>query len=329
MEEPAEQDPGRTKPKICVRYRMAYVGTVCVTNRDGETLHAWRYAATAHEGPTSVLRRMMEDVNHVLSQRPRLKLGIVQDGAPELWNLMRDALGANEMTRKRKWRETIDRYHFTERIAAALEIIYPTEEVVRRGILTRWREQLDTDDAAVEAIRDELDERAYATGRKNVVLDVSAKISSYVVNLDFFHYASLEGNGLHSGSGVTEGACIPDNEPREALGPALARERNLRRVSAAVAARERAPRRLLAALRATLPSGLSVRSMSFICVCCMLRRAPRSRQTPLTRIVAESSWRALGEGAATSSPRCSGERAAPPVAWRPREPAGRHVRARL
>jgi hypothetical protein len=208
MEEPDEaKDPNRAKPKIRVRYRMAYVGTVCVTDREGETLQAWRYAAPAHEGPNAVLRRMIEDVNHVLSQRPRLKLGVVQDGAAEMWNLLRDALRANELTRKRKWRETIDRYHLTERIAAALEAIYPTDEPQRRELLDRWRQQMDVSDGAVQAIRTELKMRARLTGRANAMHAVDDKVSLYVLCADHFHYASLKRDGLHSGSGVTEGAC--------------------------------------------------------------------------------------------------------------------------
>ena len=33
------------------------------------------------------------------------------------------------------------------------------------------------------------------------------KLGCYMIRQDHFHYASLANDGLHSGSGVTEGAC--------------------------------------------------------------------------------------------------------------------------
>lgn len=73
-------------------YRMAYVGTVALTTLDGELLRSWRYTSPAFEGPSLVLRRMLADVRRVLRHKPQASLAVVQDGAVELWNLMREAL---------------------------------------------------------------------------------------------------------------------------------------------------------------------------------------------------------------------------------------------
>ena len=114
MEEAAhstEKTDPSLRPQIKVRYRMGYVGTVCVTDRSGNVLCAWRYAAPAHEGPKDVVSRMICDVNRALKQEPRLKLGVVQDGAPEMWDLLREALRKNDQTKSVAWRET---YPFSE-----------------------------------------------------------------------------------------------------------------------------------------------------------------------------------------------------------------------
>lgn len=218
MEEPLHdkvvERPAVMKPQITVRYRMAYVGTVCVTNQDGEVLCGWRYAAPAHEGPAEVLGRMVADVNRALDQKPRLKLGVVQDGAAEMWNLVREALRENPQTKKRKWRETVDRYHFMERVAALLECFYPdaSEQPKRRELLDRWRREIDTSDRAPKAIHDWFEKEALRLDREEkkkrfMWLRFDEKLGCYMIRQDHFHYASLADDGLHSGSGVTEGAC--------------------------------------------------------------------------------------------------------------------------
>jgi hypothetical protein len=209
MEEPADgpADSRGAKPKITVRYRMAYVGTVCITNADGETLRAWRYAAAAHDGPHAVLRRMMADLDHALTSRPRLKIGVVQDGAAEMWNLMREALAANPRARKKRWRETVDRYHFMERVGKALEALYPKEPERRHALLQQWRIELGQSDSTAKNIRRVLEALAVAQSDERVLCDVISVISAYVLCEEHFHYASLARHGLHSGSGVTEGAC--------------------------------------------------------------------------------------------------------------------------
>ena len=76
-----------------VNYRMAYVGTISFHDADGTALATRRYTAAAHESPTDrLVRPMMADLRHALRQVPALAVGVIQDGAPELWNLLRSAL---------------------------------------------------------------------------------------------------------------------------------------------------------------------------------------------------------------------------------------------
>ena len=76
-----------------INYRMAYVGTISFHDADGTALATRRYTAAAHESPTDCLvRPMMADLRHALRQVPALAVGVIQDGAPELWNLLRPAL---------------------------------------------------------------------------------------------------------------------------------------------------------------------------------------------------------------------------------------------
>jgi hypothetical protein len=61
-----------------VHYRMAYVGTVTVTDEDGHRIHSRLYAAAAHEGPRDIIKRMMADVRRALIVKPCLRIVLVQ-----------------------------------------------------------------------------------------------------------------------------------------------------------------------------------------------------------------------------------------------------------
>jgi hypothetical protein len=97
----------RTAPgPVDVHYRMAYVGTVSVVDRAGAALVTRRYAIPSTADPATVTARMMADVRRARVQAPRLPVGVVQDGAPELWTLIRTALTTG--TRLRHWHEAVD-----------------------------------------------------------------------------------------------------------------------------------------------------------------------------------------------------------------------------
>lgn len=126
----------RRAPKpIDVNFRMAYVGTVCIVDEQGDALVTRRYAAPASDDPAKLVAKMTADVRAVVRRMPTLTVGTVQDGAPEMWTLTRS--GLSEL-RKRgaidRWEEGIDRYHLLERLGAALASAGATsgERVARR-----------------------------------------------------------------------------------------------------------------------------------------------------------------------------------------------------
>lgn len=209
MEEATEEGdwPRRGGRNITVRYRMAYVGTFTLTNREGEPLVTRRYAAPVHRGSVGVLRRLLADVKHALAQRPGLNLGIVQDNAPELWNVMRAALRADPILSKRKWRETVDWYHLMQYLGRVLTVLIrcPTQ---RAEMLERWRSALQRTDRAIHHIANWIDRWAFRLdSRSRKFREYVGVVGIYLVCRPHFRYASLASLGLHAGSGVTEGAC--------------------------------------------------------------------------------------------------------------------------
>jgi hypothetical protein len=203
----------RTKPyvrkvpeRVDVNYRMAYVGTVSTVDPDGQALVVRRYAVSAEMGPDDVLRRMAADVRRVAEQRPGIDVGIVQDGAPEMWNLVRGALASIDITPSH---QIVDRYHFNERIGAVLRIVEPDDEKRARE-RRKWAEAFDARDTAVVEYANWLESaieqprRRYSAKEREVLEDNRTFITN---NGDRLRYASILAAGLPQGSGATEGSC--------------------------------------------------------------------------------------------------------------------------
>ena len=199
----------RKKPSpVNVNYRMAYVGTVSFHDADGEELATRRYSAAAHESPTDrLVRPMMADLRQALQQAPTLAVGVVQDGAPELWNLLGAAVAADSLVTT--YYEAIDRYHLTGRLADVLRYVEP-DVAVRKARLSRWIESLDHNDRAIYRIRDWV-RHCYAAAitRDDATLieQLDPHLTYLENNAHLMQYARLRQVGLPVGSGVTEGAC--------------------------------------------------------------------------------------------------------------------------
>jgi hypothetical protein len=227
MEEPLRKgdirDPSlrrRRKPYVRrppapaeVNYRMGYVGTVNVTGGDGEAVRTIKYACSADADPTSIVRHLLADVVNLQEHRNRagmreLPIGVVQDGAPEMWQLVEEGLRRD--LPDTSYEKAIDRFHLMERLAETLKLLGLYEHE-RAGRLAKWRAQLDEDDEAVEVIFRWL----LRENRKRAALPMSREdrnlLQSHLTylrnNKRNMRYASVRKRGIPTGSGATEGAC--------------------------------------------------------------------------------------------------------------------------
>jgi hypothetical protein len=209
---PAKPSPKRRKPRvrkppkpIDVNYRMAYVGTTSIVDENGNALVTRRYAIPASDDPTAVVARMTADVRRAKQLDAALEVGVVQDGAAEMWNLTRAGLEAlREDGVVETWHEGIDRYPLVERLASALEVVERNASE-RKALLNEWNELLDTKDSAIEAIERHLIERyaALSTAKQSQLWEHLVYIAN---NKDRMRYVALAVHGLPVGSGVTESA---------------------------------------------------------------------------------------------------------------------------
>jgi hypothetical protein len=134
---------------VTVNYRMAYVGTVSIVDARGDALVTRKYAVPAGDDPKRVVERMVADVRRGLQQNPALPVGVVQDGAPEMWNLMREGLDAEPTVHH--YFEAIDRYHLVERLGKALELVEP-HSAERKRILDQWCDEIEHRDSAIDSV---------------------------------------------------------------------------------------------------------------------------------------------------------------------------------
>ncbi len=216
-EERAEDEPPKTRRKrrtkpyvrkppspVDVNYHMAYVGTVSFVDCDGEFLATRKYAATHHDGPDDIVARMMADVRAAKLRKPELNVGLVQDGGPEMWNLMRHALDGEDSVEE--YKEGIDRYHLSERLGKVLKV---TEEDPdhRSELLEQWTNAFDEDDETIDRIEEHIGARVWdceTDEGQELLLDNLTFIEN---NGDRMRYVALGEVGLPIGSGATEGAC--------------------------------------------------------------------------------------------------------------------------
>jgi len=209
-EEPSTRRKKRTKPydrtpppPVDVDYKMDYVGTVSLIDKDREKLVTRKYFASHESGPEGILKRMMADIRAMRRQRPDLSVGIVQDGAPEMWNLMRSSLKSELGIVAPK--EGIDRYHLGERLGKVAKVL-TKNETSRKLLLNEWEDKLDQDDGAIDEIEKYIKNRTYLYGwdARSTLLDNLTYIEN---NKDRMRYVTLREAGLPVGSGATEGAC--------------------------------------------------------------------------------------------------------------------------
>lgn len=212
----------RRPPPMTVAYRMVYVATVSLHDARGDVLATRAFSATPDAGPGDLMERIAAELIH---QRARydVPVSVVQDGAPELWNLV----GVLRERHRIEIDEVLDRYHVDERLAQICEhIVGPY--AAAHDLYAQWRYQLDHSDAAIDRIIRRLDALVshslfgFAEGEpppsfwlERGVVDLRGDALSAVAgNLEYFRrnrarmrYATRKRRGLSIGSGPTEGAC--------------------------------------------------------------------------------------------------------------------------
>ena len=158
MEEPRKRPVGRPKKgaakrPVAVVWRMSYCATVTMHDAKGKGLHTLRYGAMPGCDPDEEIVAALEhDVVTLLARRPELKVGLLCDGAAEMWNLLHGRLTEERLATS--LRELVDLWHLLQKVGRALRTRY--DEGRTSAELSRWKMRLLNRSSAATELRDEL-----------------------------------------------------------------------------------------------------------------------------------------------------------------------------
>ena len=210
MEEPRPRPAGRPKKGAAQRpvarnFRMAYCGTVTLHDKEGDAQHTIRYGCMP-EGDVMGLRdRMVADVATMRSKRPDLKIALLCDGAPEMWNLLEQGFTpkfGDELHR------LVDLYHVTEKLAAAATALENSKAAAEQR-LKHWKMALLKRSRAASDILTELiaTGRDEGVGTDHPIHEAITYLDSHARETDRMNYARARRLGLALGSGNVEATC--------------------------------------------------------------------------------------------------------------------------
>jgi hypothetical protein len=210
MEEPRRRPVGRPRKKAAKKpvernFRMAYVGTVTLHDEQGEGLHTIRYGCMPEGDVIGLRNRMVADVVTLRSKQPELKLQLLCDGAPEMWNLLEEGFTpkfGDDLHR------LVDLCHLTEKLNAAAQAMDSDSKAAGER-LTRWKMTLlnrarAAIDILVELMESGLDE---GVGENHPVHAAITYLQTHSAEADRMNYARARRLGLPLGSGNAEATC--------------------------------------------------------------------------------------------------------------------------
>ncbi len=207
MEEAVMRPVGRPRKNAAKRpiqrnYRMAYCASLTMHDGDGDALYTIRYGCMPKGDAVGLAEALASDTMAILKKKPGLKVALLADGAPEMWDLLEGQL--NESTLGERPTSLVDFWHFAEKIAAAAKVIYGEDS---KQELRRWLKNLRTKRSACLRILEELGDSGMehtTVGKTRPVHDAITYIENHK---DRMNYSTALNKKLPIGSGNVEATC--------------------------------------------------------------------------------------------------------------------------
>lgn len=186
-------------------YRMAWVGSTSIYDKQGNELQTWRYAAEASADPSFVARRVAKDVAWIAAAHRGVPIHCVQDGAPEL-RALPDAL-ISTLPADRPPVVIVDLEHLMGYLGDVVDACYPDGDA--HDWKGWYRGRLLQDDTAIDQIWRKLRGLGKTlVGRGTKPRNAVAAALSYIRRRKAkMRYASHYAANLPIGSGATESTC--------------------------------------------------------------------------------------------------------------------------
>ena len=210
MEEPRARPVGRPRkgaPKkpVARNFRMAYCGTVSLHDDKGEALHTIRYGCMPEGDVVGMRDRLVADVATLVSKQPNLKIQLLCDGAPEMWNLLEE--GFTKARFGEHIHRLVDLPHLMEKLGPAAQALSGRDAAPQK--LRQWKLSLfncsnTAHDILDELIASGLDE---GVGEDHPVHAAITYLKSHSDTQDRMNYARARRLGLPLASGNVEATC--------------------------------------------------------------------------------------------------------------------------
>ncbi|NVJ01326.1 hypothetical protein HV824_24880 [Myxococcus sp. AM009] len=147
--------------------------------------------------------RLTSQVEAALEKKPRLRVAVLTDGAPEMHQRLDEALAQHAPTAKSPAR-LVDFWYLMEKLGAAACVLAGDEAPALRA---KWKLALLNQTGAVWRIASQL----HASGKREVVVGEARPVHgalTYIENHgERMHYTEARAAGLPIGSGNVEATC--------------------------------------------------------------------------------------------------------------------------
>lgn len=220
FEVPRRRGPGRPKGKrkrkgkrrasrgpIARVWKMVYCASLTLHDKDGRALQTLRYGCMPDDAPEAVAAALLADVEALRARRPALLVGVICDGAPEMWNLLDGAVAQAGLAES--VRRLVDLWHLLGYVGKALRVRY--DEARASSELARWKLRLLNQSGAARKLLEELQSweataHAARVGGEHPVADAVTYLANQIA-ADRVDYAAARRAGQPVGSGNVEATC--------------------------------------------------------------------------------------------------------------------------
>lgn len=176
-------------------YREVGCATIAFCDDKGDLISAIRFGRGPEAKKLTLKETLRRDLEHVLAQRPDLRLAKIADAGGDNWEYLSTLPDGPEI---------LDFFHATEHLAAAIAAVHGDGTFATRHKFEFLRERLLTEDDGAQAVINAL---VYLR-RKNARTKRVAQVLSYFrKNKRRMRYAEWKRAGFMIGSGVVEAAC--------------------------------------------------------------------------------------------------------------------------
>lgn len=176
-------------------YREVGCATLTFCDANGDLISAIRFGRGPEAKKRALKETLRKDLEHVLAQRPDLRLAKVTDAGSDNWEYLATLPEGPEI---------LDFFHATEHLSAAIAAVHGDGSFETRHKFEKLRHRLLMEDCGVDVVVSALE---YLHRKHPRLQRVKTVLTYFRKNRKRMRYAEWKREGLMIGSGLVEAAC--------------------------------------------------------------------------------------------------------------------------